>query len=100
MKKLICCLLVVVMLFTAVSALAESKGRFEKNDALRKFWRETDKQTQDIALQISPPGFSLSGEGPGGFFVFFTSSCEILPLNWSAAACRAAFPLPFTLLQG
>ena len=52
MKKLICCLLVVVMLFTAVSALAESKGRFEKNDALRKFLRETDWQTKDIALQI------------------------------------------------
>lgn len=54
MKKLISCLLVVVMLFTAACAFAESSGmgRFGKSNALTKFLKETDTQTKDLALQV------------------------------------------------
>lgn len=54
MKKLISCLLVVMMLFTAASAFAESEGMepFGKSDALMNFLKETDLQTKDIALQV------------------------------------------------
>ena len=53
MKKLISCLLVVMMLLTAASAFAESSGlgRFGKSNALTKFLKETDYATKDIALQ-------------------------------------------------
>ena len=54
MKKMISCLLVVIMLLTAVSAFAEASGaeRFGEYSKLRQFLRETDPQTQDIALQV------------------------------------------------
>ena len=51
MKKLISLLLVVMMLFTAVSSLAELKP-VEKNNVLNKFLDETDLKTKDIALQL------------------------------------------------
>jgi divalent metal cation (Fe/Co/Zn/Cd) transporter len=47
MKKLISLLLVVMMLFTAVNAFAES-GR----SILSRFLKETDTKTKDIALQL------------------------------------------------
>ncbi len=54
MKKLISCLLVVMMLFTAASAFAEPEEMepFGKSDALMNFIRHTDLQTKDIALQV------------------------------------------------
>ena len=52
MKKLISCLLVVMMLFTAVSAFAASTDPIIKNKAVLKFLNETDFETKDIALQI------------------------------------------------
>ena len=52
MKKLISCLLVVMMLFTAVSAFAASTDPIIKNRAVLKFLNETDFETKDIALQI------------------------------------------------
>lgn len=54
MKRLISCLLVVMMLITAASAFAESSGtgRFGRSNALTKFVKETDTQTKDIALQV------------------------------------------------
>ncbi|MBR3017829.1 MAG: hypothetical protein IKH57_12280 [Clostridia bacterium] len=51
MKKLISLLLVVMMLFTAVSSLAELKP-IEKNNVLDKFLDETDLATKDLALQL------------------------------------------------
>lgn len=53
MKKLISCLLVVMMLFSVAStaAFAAPLQRVEKSDVLRTFLNETDLQTQDIALQ-------------------------------------------------
>ena len=51
MKKLISCLLVVMMLFTA-AGFAEEMGRIGKTNLLRQFLKETDPQTQDIAVQI------------------------------------------------
>lgn len=50
MKKLISCLLAVMMLCTAVSAFAEAL--VEKSNALTKFLDETDLQTKDLALQV------------------------------------------------
>ena len=50
MKKLISCLLVVMMLFT--HAFAESTGRFGEYSVIRRFLKETDTKTKDIALQI------------------------------------------------
>ena len=50
MKKLISCLLAVMMLCTAVSAFAEAL--VEKSTALTKFLDETDLQTKDLALQV------------------------------------------------
>lgn len=54
MKKLISLLLVVMMLFTAVSAYAESveKAIYGKHGILSKFLKETDTNTKDIALQV------------------------------------------------
>lgn len=54
MKKLISCLLVVLMLFSVLGAFAESTGvgRFGEYSKLRQFLRTTDPQTQDIALQV------------------------------------------------
>ncbi|MBR2855154.1 MAG: hypothetical protein IKE81_12600 [Clostridia bacterium] len=54
MKKLISCLLVVMMLITAVSAFAEPSGtgRFGNSDIVRRFLKETDRNTKDIALQV------------------------------------------------
>ena len=50
MKKLIACLLVIMMLFT--HAFAESTGRFGEYSVIRRFLKETDTKTKDIALQI------------------------------------------------
>ena len=52
MKKLISCLLVVMMLFTVTHALAASTGRFGEYSVIRRFLKETDLNTKDIALQI------------------------------------------------
>ena len=54
MKKLISLLLVVMMLFTAVNAFAESveKAIYGKHGILSKFLKETDTNTKDIALQV------------------------------------------------
>lgn len=54
MKKLISCLLVVMMLLMAVSAFAESSGtgRFGESNAVTRFVKATDFQTKDLALQI------------------------------------------------
>ena len=53
MKKLISCLLAVMMLVTAVSAFAESSGlgRFGNSGIVSRFLKETDTKTKDIALQ-------------------------------------------------
>ena len=48
MKKFISCLLVVMILLTAVSAFADNA---EKSNVLTKFVEETDKQKQDIAVK-------------------------------------------------
>ena len=52
MKKLICCLLAVMMLFTAAStfAFAAPAVGAEKNDALRTFLDETDLKTKDLII--------------------------------------------------
>ena len=50
MKKLISCLLVVMMLFTMVSAFADDS--VEKNNVVKKFLDETDLKTKDIAIQL------------------------------------------------
>ena len=54
MKRIISCMLVVMMLIMAASAFAESDGigRFGKSNALTKFIKATDAKTQDIALQV------------------------------------------------
>lgn len=52
MKKLISCLLAVVMLCTAVSAFAATVTPVEKNNVLDKFLDETDLKTKDLALQV------------------------------------------------
>ena len=53
MKKLISCLLVVMMLFSVASAFAyaESLEFVEEENALREFLKETDLKTEDIVLQ-------------------------------------------------
>ena len=56
MKKLISCLLIVVMLCTAVSAFADAIKPVEKSNVLTKFLDETDLDKKDLALQV------LSGE--------------------------------------
>ena len=50
MKKLISCLLAIMMLFTAASAFAEAL--VEKSNALTKFLDETDLKTKDLSLQV------------------------------------------------
>ena len=50
-KKMFFSLLVVMLLFTVVSAFAEPIEPVEKSNALTKFLDETDLQTKDIALQ-------------------------------------------------
>ena len=54
MKKLVSCLLVVMMLFTVAGAFAEptGMGRFGQANILSRFVKGTDPQTQDIALQV------------------------------------------------
>ena len=54
MKKLISCLLVVIMLFAVAEGFAESlrPGRFVNSDILRRFRKETDTETKDLALQV------------------------------------------------
>lgn len=52
MKKLISCLLAVMMILSAVSAFAAPVEDIEKTDVLRKFLKETDLTTKDIALQV------------------------------------------------
>ena len=52
MKKLISCLLAVMMLFTAVSAFADSIHRVKKSNVLTKFLDETDLNAKDLALQV------------------------------------------------
>ena len=54
MKKLISCLLVVVMLFTAAAAFAESDVQESDKSSymLNKFLDETDMQKQDLAVQV------------------------------------------------
>ena len=54
MKKMIACLLAVMMLFTVTAAFAESSepGILEDNNIVRRFLDETDLQTKDIALQV------------------------------------------------
>ena len=70
MKKLISCLLVVMILLTAVSAFADS---VEQNNVLTKFVEETNKETQDIALQVHSEGnvsdLVIRGEGTTVHFV-------------------------------
>lgn len=58
MKKLISCLLVVMLMLTVVGAFAEPMGvgRFGEYGALRRFLKETDLQTKDIALQVESEG--------------------------------------------
>ena len=54
MKKLVSCLLVVMMLFTVTGAFAEptGMGRFGQANILSRFVKGTDPQTKDIALQV------------------------------------------------
>ncbi|MBR5110702.1 MAG: hypothetical protein IK099_10940 [Clostridia bacterium] len=52
MKKLISCLLVVMMLFTAATSFAEAIKPVEKSNVLTKFLDETDLNTKDLALQV------------------------------------------------
>ena len=52
MKKLISCLLAVMMLCTAASAFAASATPVEKSNALTKFLDETDLNTKDLAFQV------------------------------------------------
>ena len=54
MKKLISCLLIVMLLFT--HAFAESTGRFGEFSVIRRFLKTTDMKTKDIALQIQSEG--------------------------------------------
>ena len=53
MKKLICCLLAVMMLCTAANAFAAGMLQpIEKNNVLNQFLDETDLNTKDLALQV------------------------------------------------
>ncbi len=49
MKKLISCLLVIMMLFTVTHAFAASARRY---DIVSRFLKETDTKTKDLALQV------------------------------------------------
>ena len=52
MKKLISCLLMIVMLLSvSTCAFAEPLGPIERNDALNAFLDETDMKTQDLVMQ-------------------------------------------------
>ena len=55
MKRLVSCLLVVMMLIAAVGALAEPAGvgRFGNSDIVARFVKQTDLETKDIALQVA-----------------------------------------------
>ena len=82
MKKLISCLLVVMLLLTAVSAFAESfgTGRFGDSNALRRFLKETDYQTKDLALQVQSgdavADLVIRAEGDNYHFVSRTNNVE------------------------
>ena len=54
MKKLISCVLVVMMLFTVAGAFAEQTGlgRFGRANIVSRFVKGTDLKTKDIALQV------------------------------------------------
>lgn len=52
MKKLISCLLAVVMLCTVASAFAADAAPVQKSNVLSKFLDETDLQKKDLALQV------------------------------------------------
>lgn len=52
MKKLISCLLAVIMLFTVACSFAEELKPIEKSNALTKFLDETDLKTKDLAFQV------------------------------------------------
>lgn len=52
MKKLVSCLLAVMMLFTMAGAFADPFVPLERNNALHKFLNETDLKTKDFALQL------------------------------------------------
>ena len=52
MKKLISCLLAVMMLCTAVSAFAASPKAVKKSNVVTQFLDETDLKTKDLALQV------------------------------------------------
>ena len=54
MKKLISCLLIVMLFFA--HAFAESTGRFGEYSVIRRFLKATDMKTKDIALQIQSEG--------------------------------------------
>lgn len=58
MKKLISCLLILMMLFTAAStgAFAATLGNAEVENAVRAFLDETDLKTQDLVLQSQAGG--------------------------------------------
>lgn len=51
-KKLVSCLLAVMMLFTMAGAFADPFEPLERNNALHKFLNETDMKTKDLALQL------------------------------------------------
>lgn len=51
-KSWLACLLAVMMLFTALSALGEDTEALEKSNELLQFLKETDTAAKDIALQI------------------------------------------------
>ena len=63
MKKLISCLLAIMMLFTVVYAVAESEEELDTNNVLRKFVDETDLKTKDIVLSVQ------SGENTADFVI-------------------------------
>lgn len=54
MKKIVSCLLIVMMLIAAVGAVAEPAGlgRFGNTDIVSRFVKETDLETKDLALQV------------------------------------------------
>ena len=52
MKKLISCLLAVMLLFSMAGAFAKTVQPIEKSNVLKQFLKETDRSTKDIALQV------------------------------------------------
>ena len=78
MKKLISCLLVVMILLTAVSAFADN---VEQNNVLTKFVEETNKETQDVALQLQSgdnvSDLVIRGDGTTVHFVARDNGKEI-----------------------